>query len=106
MRKFILFLAVMLGVTAGHAQVISACEYFFDTDPGIGNGTAVTVTSGDSTEVSLNVPTTGLTEGFHKLFFRVQNADGKWSLYEGRSFQVYNPPAPQVAQLSSAEYFL
>src|SRR5690606_7344939 len=40
---------------------ISAAEYFFDTDPGLGNGTAIAIAvPTDSANVSLAISTTGL----------------------------------------------
>jgi hypothetical protein len=96
---------MMLAVIAARAQVITGCEYFFNTDPGIGNGTPLSVTSGDSVEIMTNIPTSGLPDGFHRLFVRVRNTDGKWSLYEGRTFHIQTPPTPNLAQLIEAEYF-
>jgi hypothetical protein len=91
-------------ITANTSQLTDA-EYFFDTDPGLGNGTAFTVTSGDSLVISTPVPTTALSNGFHKLFVRAKNADGRWSLYEGRSFYIQGAPTPNASQLTDAEYF-
>jgi len=105
MKKIYLLLAVMLAILPAHAQVITGSEYFFDTDPGVGNGTAVSVTSGDSVILSTTVPTTGLSSGFHKLYFRVQNINGEWSLYEGRTFYIQDALTPNTAQLTEAEYF-
>ncbi|MFI5149777.1 MAG: T9SS type A sorting domain-containing protein [Bacteroidia bacterium] len=89
------------------AAKITAAEYFFDTDPGQGAGTAVSVTLGDSVSVTQPVAVTALSGGFHSLFVRSKNTNGAWSLYEGRSFYVQpavvNAPA---AQISAAEYFM
>ncbi|PSG88717.1 T9SS type A sorting domain-containing protein [Aurantibacter aestuarii] len=67
---------------------ITAAEFFIDADPGIGNGTALTV-SGDDIDTNLVVPTTGaLADGFHYLYIRVLNADGNWSLWAVDEFEV------------------
>ena len=50
-------------------------EYYFDTDPGVGNGTAMTV---NGSTVSANGSLSGLF-GQHTLYVRVQDAAGNWS---------------------------
>lgn len=94
-------------VTISPSPQITAAEYFFDSDPGIGNGTAVAVTTGDSVDVNSVVSTSALATGFHKLFTRVQDANGAWSLYEGRNFFVQPPPVilPPSPKIVAAEYF-
>jgi len=104
MRNFIFLIALIFAVSASTAQVITGCEYFIDTDPGIGNGTSIAVTSGDSVIISTAIPTTGLTSGFHRIYIRAQNIDGAWSLYEGRTFFIQEAPAVNTT-LTNAEYF-
>ncbi len=58
-------------------------EYFFDTDPGFGNGTAIPYSGPLGTNVpdfSFGANLTGLPNGSHYLFIRTQEANGKWSL--------------------------
>ena len=104
MKKFILLLALILSVSVATAQVITGCEYFIDTDPGIGNGVSLAVTSGDSVIITTTIPTTGLTDGFHRIYLRTQNIDGVWSLYEGRTFFIQQSP-PSNTTLTNVEYF-
>ena len=80
-------------------------EYFFDDDPGEGNGTNLEATYGDSLIASTNIPTIGLAPGFHKLFVRTLAASGIWSLYEGRTFFIQSPPNPVEPIMVEAEYF-
>jgi hypothetical protein len=108
MRKFIsLALLVLLCTTGSYAQQIVRGEYFFDTDPGFGSGTAFTFASGDLVNTLTNVPTTGLAPGFHHLFFRMKDAVGKWSHYEGRMFYVIEAGQAVADQppLQRGEYF-
>jgi len=59
---------------------IVAAEYFFDKDPGQGMGTAVpTGAAADSVNVTPSVSTSSLTQGYHNMFVRTQNALGQWS---------------------------
>jgi len=71
------------------AQNIVQAEYFIDTDPGIGNGTPITITPGlNITDIPLSISTTGLSVGPHNFYVRSRSADGKWSLTNLRTFQV------------------
>ncbi len=61
----------------------SGGEYFFDTDPGFGNGTAIPFGSGLGTNISdfsFGASLTGLPNGLHYLFIRTKEINGKWSL--------------------------
>lgn len=61
----------------------SGGEYFFDTDPGFGNGTAIPFGSGLGTnisEFSFGASLAGLPNGLHYLFIRTKELNGKWSL--------------------------
>jgi len=73
------------------ATPISAAEYFFDTDPGVGNGDAVAVTEGFNINDDLIIPVpNNMVNGDHYLFVRVQDQDGTWSLYKRALFTVDN----------------
>jgi len=90
---------------------IVAAEYFIDTDPGQGNGTAIPTSGGALISESINVSTTGLGVGYHIIAVRTQNAEGRWSMYERRLFLVQDPtddlyfPRP-VSEIVAAEYFI
>ncbi len=78
---------------------IAAVEYFFDTDPGLGLGTALTVPSpSDSVSLTPTIVVSGLPAGKHTLFVRTKTTDGVWSLAEGKSFH-------KEAVITAAEYF-
>ncbi|MCE3295086.1 MAG: hypothetical protein K0R65_800, partial [Crocinitomicaceae bacterium] len=86
---------------------IVAGEYFFDTDPGIGNGQAISVTQGDSVSLSLSISAAGLSAGFHNLFVRFKDSRNVWSLYDGRIIYI-QPEIEEETVLSSivsGEYF-
>jgi hypothetical protein len=58
-------------------------EYFFDTDPGFGNGTAIPFGGGLGTNVSdfsFVASINSLPNGLHYLFIRTKELNGKWSL--------------------------
>jgi hypothetical protein len=104
MKNIWLWLLLVISV-AGQSQNFTSIEYFFDDDPGIGNGTTISVSPSDSLIVSTTIPTTSLSTGFHKLYFRAILAGGTWSLYEGRTFYIQEDPADLSGQLIEAEYF-
>jgi gliding motility-associated-like protein len=87
-----------------NAATISKAEYFIDTDPGVGNGTDLAMT-GSSVDQNYNIPTTGLSDGIHKLYVRVINDDGTWSIYDKNVFYI-NPNQTNTAAIASAEYFI
>jgi hypothetical protein len=84
-----------------------AGEYFIDTDPGIGNGNAINFGTTANLSTAINVDLTSISAGFHHLFIRVKNADGKWSHHEGRLFYVMPPGNnPELPQIVSGEWFV
>ena len=87
---------------------ITAAEYFFDTDPGVGNGTAFALTPGDSTTTTFLVDASLLTPGFHRVCVRHKNGDGLWSHMLTRSLFIYDTGFlnPVGGPVVAAEYFI
>ena len=71
----------------GLASPLTKLEYFFDTDPGFGGGTAFPIT-GNPTDFSavLNMATQSLSEGLHTVYVRAQSSTGGWSHTHVRPF--------------------
>jgi hypothetical protein len=86
------------------AADITAAEYFFDTDPGTGNGLSIAVPSGASSSFTISLPATGLPSGFHTLAIRSKGADGKWGIFESRSFYI-SSEIGTAADIVAAEFF-
>ncbi len=65
MRIVLLFAILMLGPPGLYAQLHSIidAEYFFDTDPGQGNGSPISIVSGSPVVLDGDVSTAGLTVG-------------------------------------------
>ncbi|RLD21948.1 MAG: hypothetical protein DRI69_02660 [Bacteroidetes bacterium] len=91
------------------SPLIVAAEYFYDTDPGIGLGTAISVSPGDTVMEDFIVNVTGLDTGFHQFFIRALDQDGSWSIARQKRFHIYNDntpvPGPAASPLAGAEYF-
>lgn len=89
---------VMTGYTLD-AQTITRAEYFFDNDPGVGNGVRINVPiPADEVTFTETINTSGLNPGYHILFIRTKSSDHLWSLYEQREFVIEAP-------IDEAEYF-
>lgn len=68
---------------------ISSLEYFFDSDPGTGNGpTSILSTPMDTLSSGAALVTNGLSPGFHTLNYRVKNETGVSSLFKKSTFYV------------------
>ena len=93
-------------------QNIVSAEYFFDTDPGFGNATPITISTGVTlSNVAATINTTGLSNGIHRFYLRTRSTDGGWSLTTYIDFLIdYNPAYPStptlVQTITKAEYFL
>ncbi len=81
------------------ASNIVAMEYYIDTDPGIGSGVNIPVSSSASLDFLENIPTSSLTEGMHVLHIRAQDQNNEWSLSESKPFFV-----DQTRQIINYEY--
>lgn len=97
------FQRVFYMTTIGGPDIAQA-EYFFDTDPGRGNGQPLSINTGSIVSQTLSVPVNGLTSGFHQLYIRVKNTDGVWGQYQTRSFLVTNA-ATGNGDITAIEYF-
>ncbi|GGH36993.1 MopE-related protein [Mangrovimonas yunxiaonensis] len=87
---------------------LASAEYWFDTDPGFGNGTALSIsTSSENLTESFVLPLGNLDQGFHKLGLRVQNTEGVWSMYDQNTFYISEPisGSDPIISLSAAEYW-
>ena len=82
---------------------ISTAEYFFDNDPGKGNGISVSISSGSSIDIAKTIATSSLNVGIHFLYFRVKNADGLWSLTDSKL--LYITDIASSGNITAAEYF-
>jgi hypothetical protein len=89
---------------------VTKAEYFFDTDPGAGRGSAIPITAGLNTTVSnyaINI--TSLTNGVHRLYIRTADANGHWSLTNNQVLFIVNavafPSNPALVNVIKAEYF-
>ncbi|HYC86943.1 MAG TPA: T9SS type A sorting domain-containing protein [Chryseosolibacter sp.] len=91
----------MINIATGNANV-SKLEYFFDTDPGFGAATDVTITPGTNVNTSFFADASSLSPGVHTLNIRTMDEAGAWSLTYARPIIVVSAASPNVTEL---EYF-
>ncbi len=78
-------------------QTIDAYEYFWDDDPGEGNGVLTTVSPTSLIDLDVNVSTADLSDGYHILGIRVRHTPNVWGFVTYQKFYVRN--------IAQAEYF-
>jgi hypothetical protein len=88
---------------------IVKAEYFYNTDPGFGNGVDVPVTAAnDISGFIINASVSSLPTGLHTIFIRTKDAQGKWSITNKMQFsriQGLSPNPNQLSRINKAEYF-
>ena len=93
----------------GHQINITAGEYFWDTDPGQGNGTALLAFDGNFDAawevVGDSLPTFSLSLGAHALYTRVQGQDGTWSPTFGVVVEIDTSLVPVISQVLGDSIF-
>ena len=105
-RRLVAAFALVLSFIclSSNAQVNKG-EYFFDTDPGVGNGFNLSASSaGDSITINQTVSISGLTQGFHTLYVRTRMSK-KWSATESRSFFITTSSSLTAGPINGLEYF-
>lgn len=89
---------------------ITKVEYYIDTDPGFGVAIDVPISAGTPiNNLNINLPMTGLTDGFHQFFARVKDANGLWSMVANHQFlktTVVITPSATIPNIVKAEYFI
>ncbi len=105
-RKWLLtILAVALPFLGVTQTSIVAAEYFFDTDPGIGNATSIPITPSTTIDVTFAADASALSVGLHFLGVRVQNDTLAWGITAFTAIYVF-PNDPTVSEsIVAAEYF-
>lgn len=66
-------------------EVPKRAEYYFDHDPGFGNGTPI---KEDGTKLAFSMDASSLRNGNHILYIRAQDAEGTWNIEETSPFSL------------------
>jgi len=101
-----LLITLLLSSTVALAQTITRVEYFFDTDPGFGNGTSIPITSAATITQGFTIPLGMVSQGFHALYIRAKDSNGAWSIPVIHPVYVQlSAQSASVTPLSRIEYF-
>ena len=103
------FYKEQISLTSGAASNIVKGEYFIDADPGFGNATNIPFTaSANLDNLNFTFDVTSLPTGFHNLFMRFKNADGRWSSVHSRTLYKENISAggTSASNITRGEYFI
>lgn len=121
-KYFTIFYSIVVGIAAmaqpGYpvapplAGNMSKLEYYVDTDPGAGNGIPVSLAASQNIHsFSFSANLTGVPMGFHRIYLRSMDADGKWSHTHNAYFDNVIVPAYAIApspvvNIEEVEYFV
>jgi len=89
-----------------NAASLTNAEYFFNTDPGVGKGIALPITSGSSQNNSFAIPISSLAPGFHQIGFRYRDDLKQWSHADLRTFYIVDASTITSSKIVKAEYFV
>jgi len=106
----LLCLTMLIADRANAQANITNSEYFFDADPGFGNGSPITVSTPASNipALAFSANVSPLTNGVHTLYVRSKDANGKWSITNSMVFAKVQAPlgnTTPAAVINKAEYF-
>jgi len=88
-------------------STVSRMEYFIDTDPGAGNGTSISFAPATNVSgLSFNANINTLTAGFHVIFIRSLDANGKWGITNYAYFYKSGPQTAAPVNIVKIEYFI
>lgn len=110
MKKYIYSLLAVMTMSISSAQLssLSQAEYFWDADPGEGNGTTITAVDGSFNSVFEKIAVSGLNApsvGLHKFSVRVKDNQGVWGPVFTNVITVESTTTPNPITLTQAEYF-
>lgn len=85
-------------------RTVAAVEYYFDADPGPGNG--IQIYGRNAVELDQLISTATLPAGIHRIFVRALDSAGRWSLPRNLVFFIPHPAALPGAEITRLEYFI
>lgn len=84
---------------------VAGMEYFFDADPGQGNG--IQVYGRNAIDLDEVISTSSLSPGIHRLYVRARNSSGDWGMPQKSTFSVpYSPLPLEPTAITNVEYFI
>lgn len=107
--RHIILIAVLLVGSFSFAQEVTVAEYFWDTDPGVGNGTTLLAEDGNLDEAIEDLFTNAVSvpaPGLHTFNVRVKGLENTWSNVFSYVINVTSPTlTSRDVKVIQAEYF-
>ena len=89
-----------------NSQKVKLAEYFFDTDPGLGNGIHINITYPTYDSVlNIDIDVSSLDKGYHTLYIRMQSDSALWSMTMAQLFYTFQKTFVKK-NVADAEYFI
>lgn len=83
------YLGITVNVRRTDGAPVYTGEYFFDSDPGVGNGIPLPIfLPTNDTTINMQVPVNFLQPGYHSISFRFKDTLYKWGLFAFKFFLV------------------
>ncbi|WP_187264683.1 PKD domain-containing protein [Pontibacter beigongshangensis] len=102
MRYIAIIWFALCGAIPAFGQ-IDRMEYFVDTDPGIGNATALNITPGNSISQEFTVALANQASGHRVIYVRARDTQKRWSHTQAHSFYVI---MDEASAITATEYFI
>ncbi len=101
----ILIVAIGFSLFPFAQQNITEIEYYFDTEPNVGNAISLSVTTGNTISETYNFDISALDTGFHFIYFRAKNDQNVWGLYDKKVFYISEPFVGTNTTITNVEYY-
>ncbi len=92
-------------VDEGEIAEIDGFEYFFNTDPGVGEAPFISTIRSNEIDILSTISTSGLTNGVYNLYVRPKTSTGSWGLPTKKLVVIDKDDPTTISQIVSAEYF-
>lgn len=84
---------------------VNYAEYFFDKDPGFGNGAGMPLTASTNTEGSFTINKSQLMPGFHTFYVRARDVKWRWTTHIAKPFLVTEPVNKKTSGITALKYY-
>jgi hypothetical protein len=107
MKRYVLFIFLLISAVFCTGQQINRAEYFIGEDPGYGLATPIVIsTSGEELSLDFIADIQSLSKGFHFINIRAYNEIGQWGHLAQKLFYVFNAEGDVNKEITTLEYYI